>query len=128
MSFEERALKAVEFKESGRFNCTQAVLKAFEDRMEVDMDSALLLSTGFGAGMGSMEATCGALIGAVMVAGALTDGIATPRASAQILKAFDLRSGATICKDLKGKDTGVVLCSCSDCVKNAILALGDVLD
>lgn len=128
MSFEERALKAVEFKESGQFNCTQAVLKAFEDRMDVDMDSALLLSTGFGAGMGSMEATCGAIIGVVMVAGALTDGIATPRASAQILKAFDLRSGATICKDLKGKDTGVVLCSCSDCVKNAVLALGGVLD
>lgn len=125
MSIEERASKAVEFKESGRFNCTQAVLKAFEDKMDVDMDSALLLSTGFAAGMGSMEATCGALIGAVMVAGAL---IATPRASAQILKAFDLRSGATICKDLKGKDTGVVLCSCSDCVKNAVLALGDVLD
>lgn len=128
MSFEERALKAVEFKESGRFNCTQAVLRAFEDKMDVDMDSALLLSTGFAAGMGSMEATCGALIGAVMVAGALTNGIATPRASAQILKAFDLRSGATICKDLKGKNTGVVLCSCSDCVKNAVLALGDVLD
>ena len=128
MSFEERALKAVEFKESGPFNCTQAVLKAFEDKMDVDMETALLLSTGFAAGMGSMEATCGALIGAVMVAGALTHGIATPRASAQILKAFDLRSGATICKDLKGKDTGVVLCSCSDCVKNAVLALGDVLN
>lgn len=71
MSFEERALKAAEFKESGQFNCTKAVLKAFEDKMEVDMDSALLLSTGFGAGMGSMEATCGALIGAVMVAGLL---------------------------------------------------------
>lgn len=128
MSIEERALKAVEFKESGGFNCTQAVLKAFEDKMDVDMDTALLLSTGFAAGMGSMEATCGAIIGAVMVAGALTDGIATPWAAAQILKAFDLRSGATICKDLKGKDTGVVLCSCSDCVKNAALSLGDVLD
>lgn len=128
MSFEERALKAVEFKETGRFNCTQMVLKAFEDRMDVDMDSALLLSTGFAAGMESMEATCGAIIGAVMVAGALTEGIATPRAAAQILKAFNFRSGATICKDLKGKDTGVVLCSCSDCVKNAVLALGDVVD
>lgn len=128
MSFEERALKAVEFKESGQFNCTQAVLKAFEDKMDVDMDSALLLSTGFAAGMGSMEATCGALVGAVMVAGALTGGVATPRAAAQILRAFESRSGATLCKDLKGKDTGVVLCSCSDCVKNAVLALGDVLD
>lgn len=128
MSIEERALKAVEFKESGGFNCTQAVLKAFEDKMDVDMDTALLLSTGFAAGMGSMEAACGAIIGVVMVAGALTDGIATPRVAAQILKAFHARSGATLCKDLKGKNTGVVLCSCSDCVKNAILALGDVLD
>ena len=47
--------------------------------------------------MGGMEATCGALI------------------------------GATICKDLKGKDTGVVLCECDDCIRNAIRAFDEVL-
>ena len=27
--------------------------------------------------------------------------------------------GATICRDIKGIDTGKVLCSCEDCVRNA---------
>ena len=54
-------------------------------------------ASGFAVGMGGMEATCGALI------------------------------GATICKDLKGKDTGVVLCECDDCIRNAIRAFDEVL-
>ena len=33
------------------------------------------------------------------------------------------RIGASICKDLKGRDTGVVLCECDDCVRNAVSIL-----
>ena len=77
--------------------------------------------------MGCMESTCGALIGAVLVAGALTGGTGTPRIAKQLLQAFQQTSGATICKDLKGVQTGTPLCSCPDCVRNAVLALGSVL-
>ncbi len=35
--------------------------------------------------------------------------------------------GATLCKDLKGVDTGAPLCPCPECVRNAVLALGEVL-
>ncbi len=76
--------------------------------------------------MGCMESTCGALIGAVMVAGILTDGIATPRISKELLQKFEAKCGATICKDLKGIETGKPLCPCPECVRNAVLALGEV--
>lgn len=59
-----------------------------------------------------MESTCGALIGAVLVAGVLTGGTGTPRIAKQLLQAFQQASGATICKDLKGVQTGTPLCSC----------------
>lgn len=84
------------------------------------------LTAGYAAGMGCMESTCGALIGAVMVAGILTDGKATPRISKELLQKFEAKCGATICKDLKGIDTGKPLCPCPECVRNAVLALGEV--
>ena len=40
---------------------------------------------------------------------------------------FAEKCGATICKDLKGIETGRVLCSCPECVRNAVLTLGEVL-
>ena len=77
--------------------------------------------------MGCMESTCGALIGAVMVAGIVTDGKGTPRISKELLQNFQEKCGATLCKDLKGMETGAPLCSCPECVRNAVLALGEVL-
>ena len=44
-----------------------------------------------------------------------------------LVRRFEQRCGATICKELKGVATGVPLCPCPECVRNAVLALGDVL-
>lgn len=128
MTIEERAKKGYEYKATGRYNCTRSVLATFEDMIDIDPDKLTILSAGFAAGMGNMEGTCGALIGAVIVAGFLTDGKATPRYSKQIVEKFQELSGATICKDLKGITTGKMLCSCPDCVSNAILAVGRVFE
>ena len=68
-----------------------------------------------------------ALIGAVMVAGILTEGRGTPAVARALVRSFEQRCGATICKELKGVATGVPLCPCPECVRNAVLALGDVL-
>ena len=35
--------------------------------------------------------------------------------------------GATACRDLKGIDAGKVLCSCDNCVRNAVLAAEEAL-
>ena len=45
------------------------------------------------------------------------------RDAAALHKAFTEKCGALICKDLKGIDTGVVLCECDDCVRNAVSIL-----
>ena len=97
MTIEERAELAVETFAAGKGNCTQSVLCAWEDKIPVDHDTLMKLGAGYGAGMGCMQATCGALI------------------------------GATICKDLKGVETGKVLCPCAQCVRNAVLAAGEML-
>lgn len=69
MNIEERAAQAAAWKATGQCNCAQAVMKAFEDKLPVDADTLMKLGAGYAAGMGCMESTCGALIGAVMVAG-----------------------------------------------------------
>ena len=127
MNIKERAAQAAAWKAAGQCNCAQAVLKAFEDKLPVDADTLMKLGAGYAAGMGCMESTCGALIGAVMVAGVVTDGKGTPRISKELLQNFQEKCGATICKDLKGVETGAPLCPCPECVRNAVLALGEVL-
>ena len=127
MTTEERAAAAAELKMTGQCNCAQSVLRVFEDQLPVDADTLMKMAAGYAAGMGCMESTCGALIGAVMVAGIRTDGKGTPRISKELVQNFEGRCGATICKDLKGIETGTPLCPCPECVRNAVLALGEVL-
>lgn len=127
MTIEERADIAANLKATGQCNCTQSVLKAFEDKIEISPEELMKLSAGFAAGMGCMESTCGALIGVVMVAGMATDGKGTPGYSKDIVSKFQEKCGATICKDLKGITTGHPLCECPECVRNAVLSLGEVM-
>ena len=109
MTTEERMELGAKYKRE--MNCCQAVLKAMSDT--VDMDEATLhrLAGGFGSGMGTMEGTCGALVGAIMVAslrasgGSQSPATATGEAmklSRQILPRFRELCGATICRELKG--------------------------
>lgn len=121
----DRIEKAVDYKHSG-FNCCQAVVKALADLTETDEETLNMIASGFAVGMGCMEATCGALVGATMITGLLKDGKGSAGAAREILNKFNEYSGATLCKDLKGKDTGVVLCECDDCVRNAIRAFEEV--
>ena len=104
-------------------NCCQAVLVAFADKLGRNEDELLRLGSGFGAGMGTMEGTCGALVGAIMVSSLLPENGEAMANSRTIMTRFkELCGGATICRDLKGIDTGNVLCSCENCVRNAVRA------
>ena len=125
MTIEERAARAVEIKAS--CNCAQAVTLAFADKLPLPEETLKKLTAGYGGGMGCMEATCGALVGAVLVEGLLTDGQGTGRYARSTLTGFQDRCGATVCKDLKGVETGKVLCPCNECVRNAVLAAGEAL-
>lgn len=66
---EELARQA--FKEG--YNCSQAMVAAFSDLMEMDKKTALRLASSFGGGMGRMREVCGAVTGMFMVVGICTD-------------------------------------------------------
>jgi C_GCAxxG_C_C family probable redox protein len=51
------------------FSCSQALLSTYGPLFGLDRDLAFKVSGGFGAGMGRMGSTCGAVTGALMVLG-----------------------------------------------------------
>ena len=114
--------KAVELRRRHICNCCQAVVAAIHNDPQL-----LNAASGFGGGMGCGLGPCGALIGAVIAAGDKTSGNGTTRLSRQIYEKFRERSGAVVCRELKGLDTGTVLCSCDDCVRNAVEAWQEVM-
>ena len=120
MTTEERQELGARLKRE--MNCCQAVVRAFADTLPLGDAALMQLASGFGSGMGTMEGSCGALVGAVIVAGLRSQGIGTAALSRRIVPRFRELCGATVCRDIKGVETGKVLCSCEDCVRNAVLA------
>ena len=55
MNMEERAAQAAAWKAAGQCNCTQAVMKAFEDKIPVDADTLMKLGAGYAAGTACVE-------------------------------------------------------------------------
>ena len=119
----DRAEQAVFHKHNG-CNCAQAVLVSYSDELGVSTDTLKKMGASFGVGMGCFEATCGALCAAEMILGLKEyEGKPILRDAKGLHEEFKKRCGATICKDLKGIETGKVLCECDDCVRNAIRIL-----
>ena len=103
---------------------TRTALNMVQDAMArglIGPDTVIVEPTSGNQGVGL------ALVGAVLVEGLLTDGQATGRYAKATLTRFRERCGATVCKDLKGVETGKVLCPCNECVRSAVLAAGEAL-
>ena len=126
MTAEERMELGAKLKHE--MNCCQAVVSAFADTVDVDGATLRRIAGGFGSGMGTTEGTCGALVGAVMVTSLRAPAGGAMALSRSVLPRFkELCGGATICRELKGIGTGKVLCSCENCVRNAIKAASEAL-
>ena len=95
----------------------------------LDEETVKNLTQGFAVGMGgSMEATCGAIIGAVNVLGMINKNPQkTMQSARRIIGRFKEQNGTVICKELKGIADGVVRRECIDCVKDAAVLLEDEL-
>ncbi len=118
---------AIELKKN-RHNCAQAVLCAFAEEVNLPAETLKKIGAGFGGGMGCMEGNCGALCGAQAVLGLLKfDGAPLGKTAAALYRSFVEKCGSAICKEIKGVETGKVLCSCDDCVRNAVEALEELL-
>ncbi len=127
MTIVNRAERAVELRKNGGYNCAQAVAAAYANRLSLSESQLKQVAAGFAGGMGNMEATCGALIGAGIVAGLKTEGMGTVKLTRQIQETFKERCGAITCKDLKRVTDGKPLCPCEECVRQAALICGEVL-
>lgn len=119
-----------------KYNCAQAVACAFAKEIGIEERILFQANEGFGLGMGGTQGVCGALAGAVMLAGFKnSDGnmdnpaskASTYQLSRQMLEAFKEKTGSTICKEIKGIETGQVLCSCSDCVRAGVEVVEEIL-
>ena len=127
MTIQERADKAATMKMTAQANCAQAVSMVLADQVDMTEEQLKLAAAGFAVGMGTLEATCGSLVGAVIVAGIKSEGQGSVRLAKKILLSFKERCGAVTCRDLKEEKDGAPLCPCEDCVRNAVLAYGDVM-
>lgn len=117
---ETRKHLAAEKKRCNTHNCAQAVVCTYCDLVGLPEQTALDIAGAYGSGMGNMEGTCGALVGAGMVVGLATKDRNLSRARMkEILTKFQERNGAIQCKQLKGIGTGTVLRACPDCVADA---------
>ena len=130
-----KAEQAIAFHDKG-YNCAQAVACSFCKEFGVDEEEMFRIAEGFGLGMGGMEATCGAVSGAVMLAGFKNScadpknpktKAATYQLTREITRQFAERNHALVCKELKGLETGVVLRSCPDCIRDAVAIAEKVL-
>ncbi len=127
----ESRVEAAADRHSRGYNCAQAVACTYADLVGVTEEDMFRLTSGLGLGMGSMEGTCGALSGACLLTSALTHGeggkAAAYAASRKLVERFRSEAGATRCRDIKGIDTGTVLCPCQGCVIRAAGIVEDVL-
>lgn len=128
--------KALENHKNG-LNCCQAVACAFSDVVGMDENLIFKVGEGFGAGMGGMECTCGAVSGAILVAGLKNSSgdVTNPSSkgrtyalSKKIVNEFTKMNGSVICKELKGVDTKTVLRSCPGCIEDAAKIAEEVLE
>ena len=111
------------------YNCAQAVACTYCNLAGLDEETTKELTQGFAVGMGgSMEATCGAIIGAINILGVINKNPQkTMQSSKKIINAFKEQNGTVICKELKGITDGVVKRECIDCVRDAAALLEEEL-
>lgn len=93
------------------YNCSQAVLLAFEDLHGLDRKTAAKLSSSFGGGMARLREVCGSVSGMFLTAGLLY-GYDDPEAKEEKAKHYDriqklaadftAENGSIICRELLG--------------------------
>ena len=113
---------AMDFHKQG-YNCAQAVALPFCEEMGLDAAVVKKATEGFGAGMGGRTQTCGALSGAVFVAGMLNADATNPASKMDTYKVcgkmsadFVAHCGSGVCEVIKGLTGGKMLCSCNECI------------
>lgn len=107
------------------YNCAQSVACAFCEDLGLDEQLIFKLNEGFGAGFGGGKSACGALSGAIMLAGFKTSSgnlfapdskRATYKIAAEFTEKFKQKAGSIICGEIKDSGNGTPLLSCGQCI------------
>jgi C_GCAxxG_C_C family probable redox protein len=144
----DRVEEAVSIFEAG-YVCSQAVLTPYAGLLDLARETGLKLAEAFGAGMGCMGKTCGAVTGAYMVIGLkygrtqAEDSHAKEKTRTlvkEFTRRFEKKHGTITCNDLikfdisspEGKDaaekSGVFDTFCPGLVRDACEILEQLLD
>lgn len=120
--------QALQYHKKG-YNCCQAVACTFCQDFGVSREEMFRISEGFGFGMGMME-TCGAVTGMFMVIGLensigdLEKGKPTKADTYKKVKKyankFKEKNKSIICRELKGIGSDRPICSCGQCIEDAV--------
>ncbi len=95
------------------FRCSQAILSTYGIQFGLDQELALKLASPFGAGMGSLGNTCGAVTGAFMViglkygnskVGEMKKKEKAYEITKEFVEKFKSRNGTIMCKELLNCD------------------------
>lgn len=126
MGIKEKAAR--NFAEKG-YNCCQAVICAYYEEYRIADEDVFKATEGFGAGMGGLLNTCGAVTGMYMAIGmhnsagdkenprkTKKDTYASVR---EIAKQFEDENGSIFCRDLKIVENGVQTVNCQKYVETA---------
>lgn len=134
-SIEERVAE-IKDKHTRGYNCAQIVLCSYAEELEIDEETLFRISEGFGAGMGGMMQTCGAVTAMFMALGLANSSgnlqvcdtkPQTMKKVRELAAEFEQKNGSIVCRELKGIDTGKVLRSCDGCIEDGIRILGEYL-
>ena len=130
------------------FDCAQTVLSHFADDLEIEEETALMITSAFGGGIAGTGGMCGCVTGALMALG-LKYGFTEPDAvgkgimnakNSEFLAKFKERCGAVNCRELLGLDvsipeqamqvaeTGVIQARCPSFVTAACDILEEMLE
>ena len=132
-SIEERVAE-IKDKHTRGYNCAQIVLCSYAEELGIDEETLFRISEGFGAGMGGMMQTCGAVTAMFMALGlanssgdlqACDTKPQTMKKVRELAAEFEKKNGSIVCRELKGIDTGKVLRSCDGCIEDSIRILGE---
>lgn len=107
-------------------NCAMAVGCAFCPEAGTDEATMKTLVRRYGGGAYKY---CGALLGAAAAMNMSRGSLAEDKPAdlngaaaediAELMRRFEEKNGSVFCRELKGRDTGVVLRSCRGCVEDA---------
>lgn len=133
MNIEDRVKKAYDLNHSG-YNCAQAVVGAYIDLFNMDMDQAMTIAYGFGGGVGMTREICGTLTGGAMVLGLkygkgeadLKQKKFVNEKVAALCKEFEQAHGSVVCGELLGirkTDKEVNRATCDDLIMEVVRML-----